>query len=111
MEITFKNESLRKRCTGTKAGIKKWGQRNAELLRRRLDDLEASPALSTMRHLPGKCHELKGDRAGELAVSLDGPYRLIFVPAESPPPEAKGGGLDWERVVAIEILGVENYHD
>jgi proteic killer suppression protein len=111
MEITFKNKSLRRRCTDSKAGIKKWGQRRDELVRRRLDDLEAAPALSTMRSLPGKCHELKGDRSGELAVRLDGSYRLVFEPAEDPVPESKGGGLDWERVTAIRIIGVENYHD
>lgn len=90
--------------------IKKWGQRRSELIRRRLDDLDAVPALGAMRALPGHCHELKGDRSGQLAVSLDGPYRLVFEPADEPPPTTKGGGLDWERVAAIRILSVEDYH-
>jgi proteic killer suppression protein len=111
MEIAFRSKSLRKRCTDGKIGIKKWGQRRAQLVGRRLDDLEAAPTLATMRDLPGRCHELKGDHAGELAISLDGPFRLVFEPTEEPAPEAKGGGLDWERVTAIRILGVENYHD
>ena len=111
MEILFKTATLRKQCTVSRIMIKKWGQRRSELVGRRLDDLEAAPTLATMHDLPGRCHGLKGNRAGELAILLDGPFRLVFEPAEEPTPEAKGGGLDWERVTAIRILSVENYHD
>lgn len=110
MEILFKTATLHKQCTISRTMIKKWGQRRSELIRRRLDDLDAVQTLGVMRALPGHCHELKGDRSGQLAVSLDGAYRLVFEPADEPRPTAKGGGLDWERVSAIRILSVEDYH-
>jgi len=64
-----------------------------------------------MRYLPGRCHELKGDRAGQLAVSLNEPYRLIFEPEHDPLPRTTNGGLDWQAVTAIRILDILDYHD
>lgn len=64
-----------------------------------------------MRQLPGRCHELIGDRKGEISIDLDGPYRLIFEPADNPPPTNEDGGLDWKRVTAVVILAVEDTHE
>ena len=64
-----------------------------------------------MRRLPQvRCHELKANRAGQLAVNLDQPYRLIFEPADDPLRRKGDGGLDWAKVTAVTILGVEDYH-
>ena len=52
-----------------------------------------------------------GDRAGQLSMDLDHPYRLIFTPDHDPYPERPEGGLDWRQVTAINILGVEDTHD
>jgi len=43
-------------------------------------------------------------------VDLDHPYRLIFVPDHNPVPKREDGGLDWSRVTAVIILGVEDTH-
>jgi plasmid maintenance system killer protein len=83
----------------------------AKLIRRRLDDLRAAPNLEVMRNLPGRCHELRGDRAGQLSIDLDGPYRLLFASAHNPQPNKPDGGLDWKRVTAILLVGVVNTHD
>ena len=64
-----------------------------------------------MRYLPGRCHELKGNRADQLSLDLDGPYRLIFEPAHDPIPRRPDKGLDWTRVTAVRILEVVDYHD
>ncbi len=64
-----------------------------------------------MRNLPGRCHELLYDRAGQLSLDLDRPYRLIFAPAHEPIPVKSDGGLDWKEVTAIKILGVEDTHE
>ena len=63
-----------------------------------------------MRELPGKCHELAGDRRGQLALSVGANYRLLFEPAHEPVPRKADGGLDWPKVTAIRVLGVEDYH-
>jgi hypothetical protein len=71
-----------------------------------------------MRQLPGRCHELKGERAGQLSIDLDGPYRLLFEPIEpmmNPDTEAytevTSSSLDWAKITCIKILGVENTHE
>jgi proteic killer suppression protein len=111
MEIQFKSSKLRKNCTQAKAIMKTHGPERGKILKRRLFQLQAAPSLATMKTLPGNCHELSSDRKGTLAISLDGPFRLIFEPAEDPPPALEDGGLDWDAVTAIRILEVENYHE
>jgi proteic killer suppression protein len=64
-----------------------------------------------MRTLSGRCHELKGERAGQLSADLDGPYRLIFKPAYNPAPQKADGGLDWEQVTAIVLVEVVDTHE
>ncbi len=59
---------------------------------------------------PHRCHELTGNRKGMLSLDLDGPYRLIIKPINDPLPQRPEGGLDWHRVTAIEITGVEDTH-
>jgi proteic killer suppression protein len=64
-----------------------------------------------MRKLPGRCHELKGDRGGQLSLDLDGPYRLIFRPGHDPIPAKGDGGLDWAQVTDIVMLEVVDTHE
>jgi hypothetical protein len=53
---------------------------------------------------------LTGKRKGVLSVDLDGPYRLIIQPMNIPLPQQPEGGLDWHRITAIKILGIEDTH-
>lgn len=110
MDILFSTGKLRKLCNDQKALRKEHGKRQADLVRRRLDDLEAAERLEVMRHMVGRCHELTGDRAGQLSLDLVHPDRLIFEPADEPVPRKEDGGLDWSRVVAVRIIGVEDTH-
>ena len=66
--------------------------------------------MEDLRNVPGRLHELKGDRKGQLSYDLDHPYRLIFVPAHEPVPSKQSGGMDWLRVTAVKILGIEDTH-
>ncbi|MDZ7759076.1 MAG: hypothetical protein U5L00_02310 [Desulfovermiculus sp.] len=78
---------------------------------RRLAELQAMPDLSMALQLPQlHCHELKGDRKGELAVDLDHPFRLIFSIPQNPYPTKADGGLDWHQVTTIQIEEIEDYH-
>ena len=91
--------------------LKAFGKDQTKKLQARLDDLQAALTLEVMRPLPGRCHELKGDRKGQLALSLKEPYRLIFEPANDPIPTKPDGGLDWPSVTEIRILEVVDYHE
>lgn len=111
MDIIFKNKAFERECNRQDLLVKHHGQNRAKLIRRRLDDLHAAGNLLVMRQLPGRCHELKGNRAGQLSIDLDGPYRLIFRASNNPVPTKPDGGLDWAQVTEIEILSLEDTHE
>ncbi len=111
MDIHFDNSKLERDCNSQHALTKRYGQRMSALIRRRLDDLDAADTLEDMRHLPGRCHELLGDRAGQLSLDLVHPQRLIFIPADDPIPRKPDGGLDWPQIKSVQILGIEDTHE
>ena len=77
----------------------------------RLMDLTDADNLAVLRTLPAaRCHELTGDRDGELAVAVSGNFRLIFEPLHDPIPKKDDGGLNWEGVTKIQINEIEDYH-
>lgn len=110
MEVAFARK-VAKICNQEKEMRAKLGDRNAELLKRRLAELKASDALEDFRKLPAaRCHELKGDRKGELAIDLVHPKRLIFIPDHEPIPTKPDGGLDWSAVTSVLITEIVDYH-
>jgi plasmid maintenance system killer protein len=111
VDILFENDSAAEEFNALKRLVRSHNVQRAKLIRRRLDDLRAAPTLETMRNLPGRCHELKGNRALQLSVDLDGPYRLILYPAHNPIPLKPDGGMDWNKVTAVTIKEVRNTHE
>ncbi len=111
MEIVFRNRKLEKQCNDAREANRTWGAEGARRLRRRLDDLAAAENLGVMRTLPGRPHELKGDRTSQISLDLCHPNRLILEPADDPCPKKPDGGLDWDSVRTIRILGIEDTHD
>jgi proteic killer suppression protein len=111
VDIKFENTNLADDCNDFKRLVRRSNVQRAKLIRRRLDDLRAAANLEVMRNLPGRCHELKGDRAGQLSLDLDGPYRLIFCPEHDPVPIKNDGGLDWSQVTTVVMIEVVDTHD
>lgn len=111
VELHFKSRKLRKQAESFRELVRAHGDHRAQLIRRRLDELDAASTLADIAKLPRpRCHELVGNLAGVLSVDLDHPYRLLFRPLADPPPSRTDGGLDWGRVTAILILGIEDTH-
>lgn len=110
MEIIFATRRLGASMASHQARVRAFGAERANKLNTRLTQLYEADRLEDMRSLPGRCHELHGDRQGQLAVDVTKNYRLVFKPTEQPPPQRDGGGLDWSTVEAITILEVEDYH-
>lgn len=111
MVISFDDGKFAREVNDSRQLVRTYGERRAKLIRRRLDEMRAADSLADLRSLPGpRCHELRGDRKGQLSVDLDHPYRLLFM-AAAPVPYRDDGGLDWTRVEAVIILGVEDTHD
>lgn len=110
MQITFKDKDLRKYANDDRLAQRKLGARRAKLYKQRLDELSAAETLEHTRHLPGKYHELTGDRKGQWACNLDQPYRLIFEPHEAPIPKNDAGQYIWAQIRGVEITEIADYH-
>lgn len=113
MEISFTSKKLQKACNSDAELLRQYGKNCARKIRIRLDDLAAASTLQAFRPptgLAGRCHELVGDRQGQLSLDLEHPLRLIFVPAGEGVQRKPDGGLDWNSVTAVEIIGVEDTH-
>ncbi len=77
----------------------------------RLAVLESAETLSQVpRTRPDRMHQLKGDRDEQYAVYLAHPKRLVFEPNHDPLPRKSDGGVDLERVTAIKVVEVVDYH-
>lgn len=98
-------------CESDRSGTKRFGAARWQLIRRRLASVLAAPTLADMANVPGHCHPLTGRRHGQFAISLDGPFRLVFEPANDPVPTLADGGIDRAAVTHIRILEVVDYHD
>ena len=111
MKIRYQTRKLEKSVESLSAIKKNYGDR-ARKLSQRLDDLASVVNLEAMRSFSSfHCHELTGNRQGELAIDLTPNHRIIFLPDHDPLPRKEDGGLDWIRVTGIVIVAIgEDYH-
>lgn len=111
MDIGFAKKKTGRIFNSERLLVKAYGARQAEEIQDRYFVLRAAPTLAGVpTKPPERRHELKGQRKGEFAVDLVGPFRLIFKPNHDPVPRKEDGGIDVARVTSITILGVEDYH-
>ena len=111
MVISFKTKKLQKLCSKGSEAIKSLGTNRGKKLKQRMMELAAAETLADISRVPpARCHELTGNRNGQLSVDLEHPYRLLFVPANEPISERKKGGLDWTAVTKIEIIDIADTH-
>jgi len=108
VEIIFSNKNIRELCEQEKIAVKKFGTACARKLWLRLQALEAAACVGEL--VAGRPHPLKGDRAGQFALDLEGARRLVFS-AQEPYPEQQDGSVDWPRVAAVCIEYIGDYHD
>jgi proteic killer suppression protein len=115
LDISFKNKKLEKEFNEGARLNKIHGAKRAKKIGLRMKEFRAAVNLIDFwppKSGPGRCHELnQGKRKGQLSVDLDHPYRLIFIPDHDPTPSHEDGGLDWSKVTAIKIMGVEDTHE
>lgn len=115
LDISFKNRKLEKSFNEGKLLEREHGPLRAKKIRLRMKALRGAKSLYDFwppKTGPERCHELtEGKLKGHISVDLDHPYRLIFIPDHNPLPVLVSGGLDWSRVTAIKILGIEDTHE
>lgn len=110
MDISFSKKKLEKIANDDRLCKKELGELRARKFKLRLSELTSAETLEDVRHLPGRYHELKGNRKGQWACELDHPYRLIFEPHEDPIPTNEDGSYSWVEIVGIEIIEIVDYH-
>jgi len=110
IEILFRSRKMEKACGSERESKRMWGK-SSSLVRQRVAELAAAETLAEMMLLPAaRCHPLKGDRAGQFAVDLRHPHRLVFEPVNNPLPRKEDGGIDLEKISTIYVLEVVDYH-
>ena len=111
MEILFATNKLKKTFNSENELVRVYGML-AQKIKLRMNVLRNAPNLAAVPITPpDRCHGLIADRAGQFAVDLSHPNRLVFKPSENPPPRNKDGDIDKEKVISITIIEVVNYHD
>lgn len=111
MDLYFADTQLRKLCSSEKELIRKFGDRRGKLIAVRLSELRALPTLATayqVAHLG--LHQLKAGRDETFALNVVDPYRIVLEPAETPVPRRDDGGVALERVLAVVVLEIIDYH-
>jgi proteic killer suppression protein len=113
MNIIFATTALSKQLNVEREMVKTHGTLRAKKLKVLLTSLRAATNLGIFAppmSPPHRCHELTGNLKGQLSVDLDHPYRLLFRPSHEPLPMRPEGGLDWNLITNIEILGIKDTH-
>ena len=79
MEITYKNNKIRKICTDIKVAEKTYGAQMAEKIDMRIGEISAADTVEMMIQFRiGRCHPLTQNRKGQYAMDLVHPYLLVF---------------------------------
>jgi toxin HigB-1 len=111
MQVTFASRKLQTICESEKELRRTFGKDCAKKVVTRLSDLRAAGTLADMRNLPGRCHELSGDRVGQLGITLAGGRRLVLEPSDGWPAAKQEGANAWVEVDSVSVLEIVDYHD
>lgn len=111
MDISFPNTRLAKLFSSEKELVRKFGKGQAMLIMRRMAELAAVVNLQQLNLLPQiRPHELHGNLKGKISLDLKHPYRMLIAPDYEEIPRKEDGGLDWNQIKRIVIIGVEDTH-
>lgn len=111
MDIAFRTGKLEKTFNSERELRKQYGERMAEKLKARLAVLKNARTLADVPSSPpDRRHPLRGEREGQYAVDLVHPRRLVFAPNHEPVPKRSDGGIALNRITAITIIEVVDYH-
>lgn len=98
MKIIYKTKKLEKICTDFNYAQKIYNHNIAKKISIRIDQLSSSNSTEDLilSHV-GRCHSLKGNRSGQFALNLSGPYRLIFTQHQ-------------DEIIVAKIIEIIDYH-
>ena len=108
MHVEFLTRRLAKQCADARSRRKAFGAERARRLEARLHRLQSAENLAEVVEAGGRLHRLTGDRAGQLSLDLDGPYRLLLEPILEP-----GGARSdrpWQEITCVRLLSITDTH-
>ena len=98
MEIEYRTKNLEKVCTIASEAKKKYGQKRAEKIHLRIDQMHAAENVEQMIQFRiGNCHLLHHNRQNQYAVDLVQPVRLVFKIKET-------------EIQIVSIIEITDYH-
>ncbi len=110
MEITYKNNKLKKTLTNDNELIKTYNVLAKKIKERRVD-LELVDNLGVISKMPAwRLHFYSGDRKGEWSIDIFKNWRIIFEIDQEPIPKLEDEGVNLSEVTAIKIVSIEDPH-
>jgi plasmid maintenance system killer protein len=109
MKVEYSKKALKKMCPDLQC-IRSFGDLVGRKILQRIAEFNAADCLADLRHAPGRHEELKGNRKRQLSCRLTANWRLIYQPFGRPHDYMENNALNWEKVVAVEIIEAEDYH-
>ena len=98
MDIEYKSTKLEKECTDKRKSRTVYGDKIAERIEQRLNQITAADSVETMLKFKiGRCHKLNGNRSDEYALDLVHPHRLILKEVEG-------------KIKVVMITEIVDYH-
>lgn len=98
MKVEYKSKSIERVCTIASVAVKKHGQRMADKIQQRIDEITAADSIEEMIQFQiGRCHPLHQNRKSQYAVDLVHPYRLVFEQREN-------------QIHIVNIIEIVDYH-
>jgi proteic killer suppression protein len=112
LDVEYKTKKLERVCTSLKEARKAHGVEMAKVIMQRIQELKMFDNVDQLLdNKIGGCHPLLGNRKGEYAMDLRGPYRLIFKERTNEKlSEEDVREVDENFLVLVCIMNIEDYH-
>ena len=111
MDVTFINRKLAKLLCTQKELLRTYGPDNGKRIGLRLQNIADASNLAELAKIPQtRVHELSGSRDEQISVDVKHPYRLLLAIDHEETPRKEDGGLDWQRITKVMVLGITDTH-
>jgi len=111
VQVSFTNKKLAKLLNSEKEIVKANGADNGRRIARRLQNIVDASNLAELAKIPQtRVHQLTGDRNEQISVDVKHPYRLLLICGDEEPPRKSDGGLDWNKITKVIVIGIEDTH-
>lgn len=110
MKICYKTKHLAALAANEKKQVIELGKVCSKIFVKRLMTMNAAENMKELILMPGRFHELKGERAGQWACDLVHPLRLVFRPQKEGKVIAEFEKADAIEIVELMIMDICDYH-